>query len=283
MTTTTTESRPVERSLEAQAWSALLSPPGSWRALGLALVTLGLMTLAALVMLVVATLTLFRARRLYTEVLARGLVRAILRLWRIDVVVHQDRPFPVRQTVYVSNHTSTIDLFVLVALGFPRTRYFLSGFLRKLLPLGVIASLMGTFFTCPQTDRAGRVRCFQRADRRLRQTGDSVYLSPEGQRVTTGRIGHFNQGAFHLATSLGAPIVPLYLEIPPGIDPGKGYAARPGTVHVHVGPEIPTDDWRLEELEANRARVRELFVRFEDGLRSGRWTGAWRPVPAARA
>ena len=29
MTTTTTESRPVERSLEAQAWSALLSPPGS--------------------------------------------------------------------------------------------------------------------------------------------------------------------------------------------------------------------------------------------------------------
>jgi 1-acyl-sn-glycerol-3-phosphate acyltransferase len=279
---TTTESRPVGRSLESQAWAALLAPPGSWRALGLALLTLGLMTLAALVMLVVATVTLFRARRLYTEVLARGLAHAILRLWRIDVVVHRDRPFPRRQTVYVSNHTSTIDLFVLVALGFPRTRFFLSGFLRKLWPLGVIATLMGTFFTCPQTDRPGRVRCFQRADRRLRRTGDSVYLSPEGQRVTTGRIGHFNKGAFHLATSLGAPIVPLYLEIPPGIDPGKGYAARPGTVHVHVGPEIPTGDWRLEDLEANRAGVRSLFVEFEDGLRSGRWTGPWRPVPPAR-
>ena len=38
--------------------------------------------------------------------------------------------------------------------------------------------------------------------------------SPEGARITTGEIGHFNKGAFHLATSLRAPIVPLYLEIP---------------------------------------------------------------------
>jgi 1-acyl-sn-glycerol-3-phosphate acyltransferase len=274
--TTTTEPRPADRSLESEAWTALLKPPDSWRPVGLALVSLTLLTGTAVVMLGVAVLTLFRARRLYTETLAGWLARTILRLWRIDVVVHQDRPFPDRQTVYVSNHTSTIDMFVLVALGLPRTRFFLSGFLRKLLPLGVIATLMGTFFTCPQSNRPGRVRCFQRADRVLRRTGDSVYLSPEGVRVTTGRVGHFNKGAFHLATSLGAPIVPLYLEIPPGTDPGKGYAAEPGTVQVYVGPEIPTADWRLEDLPANVARMRTLFVEFQDGLRSGRRTDPWR-------
>jgi 1-acyl-sn-glycerol-3-phosphate acyltransferase len=274
---TTSPSSPV-RSVEAQAWSALLAPPGSWRTLGCALLTLGLLTVAAAVTLLVAVLTLFQARRLYSEGLARALARAILWVWGIEVVVHRPGPLPTRQTVYVSNHTSTIDLFVLVALGLPRTRFFLSGFLRKLVPLGVIAALMGTFFTCPQTDRAGRVRCFQRADRILRRTGDSVYLSPEGERVTTGEVGHFNKGAFHLATSLGAPIVPFYIAIPREMDPGKGYAAKPGTVRVYFGPEIATDTWRLEDLDTNRASVRARFLAFHDGLRTGRWDGPWHPA-----
>ncbi len=278
----TTSSPPPVPSVEAQAWSALLAPPKSCRTLGRALLSLVLLVVAAVVMLAVAVLTLFRARRLYAEGLARALARAILWLWGIEIVVHRSAPPPARQAVYVSNHTSTLDMFVLVALGLPRTRFFLSGFLRKLVPVGVIATLMGTFFTCPQTNRPGRVRVFQHADRVLRRTGDSVYLSPEGERVTSGRIGHFNRGAFHLATSLRAPIVPFYIDIPPAMDPGKGYEATPGTVHVYFGPEICTETWRLEDLDTNRASVRALFVAFQDGLRTGAWAGPWRPAPAGR-
>ncbi len=128
-------------------------------------------------------------------------------------------PFPRTQTVYVSNHTSTLDLFVLVALGLPNCRFFLSGFLRKFVPLGIIGWMMGTFFTVPQDRPAERGRIFQRAERMLRRTGESVYLSPEGGRITTGQIGHFNKGAFHLATNLRAPIVPMYFDIPPEVDP----------------------------------------------------------------
>ena len=71
---------------------------------------------------------------------------------------------------------------------------------------------MGTFFTVPQSDPAERARIFARADRVLRRTGESVYLSPEGERVTTGTVGHFNKGAFHLATDLHAPIVPMFIS-----------------------------------------------------------------------
>jgi 1-acyl-sn-glycerol-3-phosphate acyltransferase len=259
---------PKAQSLEGEAWAALLKPPDSYRAVFLALATLLLITLTAAVMSVVGLVTLFRARRLYTEVMARGLARAVLWLWGIRVVVHSDRPFPETQTIYISNHPSTIDVFLLVALGLPRTRFFWTGFFRKLVPLGVISTMMGTFHTPSQDDRAKRVSCFQRADRILRRSGDSVYLSPEGQRITTGRIGHFNKGAFHLATSLGVPILPLYIDIPPEIDPGKGYAARPGTVHVHVLPEISTAGWRLEDLERNRDAVRDRFVAFQRALRA---------------
>ena len=121
---------------------------------------------------------------------------------------------------------------------------------------------MGTFFTAPQSRPADRVRIFSGADATLRRTGESVYLSPEGARITSGGIGRFNKGAFHLATSLRAPIVPLYIEIPPESDPGRGYDARPGTVHVHVKPAIDTSAWRLADLAANTHVVRRQFVQW---------------------
>lgn len=223
----------------------------------------------AAAMLAIAALTLFQCRRLYAERIAAPFGRLILQLWGIRMVVHQDVPLPTRQTVFVSNHTSTIDLFALVALGLPNTRFFLSGFLRKLLPLGLIGYLIGIFWTVPQAFPERRAKIFQRAERVLRATGESVYLSPEGERVTTGRIGPFNKGAFHLATALHAPIVPLFILIPKAIDPGKGLHARPGTVHVHVRPPIETADWRLEDLVANKERVRDFYVDWQRSLTGG--------------
>jgi 1-acyl-sn-glycerol-3-phosphate acyltransferase len=214
----------------------------------------------ALVLLPIGILTAFSARRLYARIAARAAV-LILRLYGIRVRVVPHRPFPAGQAIYISNHTSTLDLFVLVALGLPRCRFFLSGFLRKLVPLGVIAWMMGTFFTVPQDRPDERRRIFQRAERVLRRTRESVYLSPEGGRITTGEIGHFNKGAFHLATNLQVPIVPLYFDIPTHVDPGRGYDARPGDITVHVLPVIDTHGWTIEDLGSNVARVRDLYVR----------------------
>ena len=268
---------PLPRS-EMRRWRASKRPRRA-RLAALAAVTVAIVTATALALAPVAGLTLFRARRLYARV-ATLTARAVLRVWGLRVVVHRDRPFPAAQTVYVSNHSSTIDLFVLVALGLPDTRFFLSGDLRKLLPLGFIARLMGTFFTAPQSRPADRVRIFSRADATLRRTGESVYLSPEGARIASGEIGRFNKGAFHLATSLRAPIVPLYFEIPRDIDPGRGYDARPGTVHVHVKPAIDTSGWRLADLAANTQAVRRRFVEWH---REHRGAASVRPGRRAAA
>lgn len=230
-----------------------------------ALTAVLLVTLTAALMLPLGVITLFRARRLYAAC-AQVLSRAILALHGVRVRI-EGPPFPNRQTVYVSNHTSTLDLFVLVALGLPNCRFFLSGFLRKMVPLGVIAWMMGTFFTVPQAFPDKRRRIFTRATNELRRTGESVYLSPEGGRITTGEIGAFNKGAFHLATVLRAPIVPMYFSIPRQMDPGRGYDARPGTVTVHVLPPIETSAWREADVVDNKERVRAVFVRTHEELR----------------
>ncbi len=232
-------------------------------ALGVASVVM--MTVTALLLIPIGVLTLFRTRRLYALV-ARALCVGILRLYGVRIRIHGN-PFPRTQTVYVSNHSSTLDLFILVALGLPNCRFFLSGFLRRVVPLGIIASMMGTFFTVPQDRPAERRRIFRRAAEVLRRTRESVYLSPEGGRVTTGEIGRFNKGAFHLATTLRVPIVPMYFRIPRAIDPGRGYNARPGTVNVYVLPPIRTLGWNELEVVENAERVRKVFVRTHAELR----------------
>lgn len=228
-----------------------------------------IMTLGALVMLLVAVLTLFLARRLYAEGIGRWIGGAILRLWGVRHRVHGSRPPPAKQVIYISNHPSTIDIFLLIALALPRTRFFLGGHLRRIIPIGIIGYLIRIFWTVPQNFPEARRRIFQRSDRILRRTGDSVYLSPEGMRVPTGEIGRFNKGAFHLATSLGAPIVPLYLAIPADMDPGIGYDARPGTIDVWILQPIETSHWKVEDVEGNRDRVRDLYLRVHEAVRAG--------------
>lgn len=242
-----------------------------------AVLVLSFMSLAAAVILIVAVFTLFRARRLYMEVLARFFARVLLFLLGVRMTVHREQPWPTRQTVYVSNHTSVLDVFILLALGLPNTRFFLSGFLRAIVPMGIVGQLGGTFWTVPQYRPADRVRLFQRADGILRATGESVYLSIEGMRVQTGELGHFNKGAFHLATSLGAPMQPLYLAVPlptvvvpTGSTQKRDFTVhanlmsflldlRPCRVSVYVDRLIDTTGWRLEDLDRNRLLVRQRF------------------------
>lgn len=222
-----------------------------------------LMCAGSALMVPLGIVTAFRARRLYSAC-ATAISRAILRMYGIRMEVHGAPPWPPGQTIYVSNHTSSLDIFMLVALGMPNTRFFLSGFLRKIVPLGIISTMMGTFFTVPQSNPAERARIFARAARILKRTRASVYLSPEGGRVTTGTVGPFNKGAFHLATDLHAPIVPMFLCIPADVDPKRGLDARPGTVHVYVLPAVDTSTWELTDLVKNKEAVRDLLVRFQE-------------------
>jgi 1-acyl-sn-glycerol-3-phosphate acyltransferase len=225
------------------------------------------MALTALVMMLAWVVTLGHSRRFNLEVVGRTFCRFTLWVCGVRLVVHHEAPIPSGRVVYISNHTSTLDCFILPALGLPNARFFLSGFLRKNPLICITGYLTGTLWTCPQLYPEKRARVFQKAEAILRRTGESVYASPEGERVRTGMIGPFNKGAFHLATNLKAPLVPCYIAIPNSVDPGLGADTRPGVVHVTFKPLIETGDWKLEDLDDNRRRVRQLFVQWHEELR----------------
>ena len=159
------------------------------------LLSIAFLLASSFLMLVVAIPTLFLARRFYSEVIGRWIGRTVLRIWGIEYTTHYSEPVPDRQTIYISNHTSTLDVMLLIALALPRARFFLSGYLRKFPVVAIIGYIIRVFWTVPQEFPDRRRHIFSRADRIMRRTGDSVYLSPEGQCVTTGEIGAFNKGS----------------------------------------------------------------------------------------
>jgi len=223
------------------------------------------MTVGSLVTLVVAVVTLFQARDLYASYIIAPTARIALWIAGIKFVVHDKQYLSQAQSVYIANHSSTLDVFILTAMRLPNTRFFLSGHLRKKFPpLGLLGYLAGVFWTVPQDFPERRVEIFKRAERILWITGESVFLSPEGNKGTIGQIASFNKGAFHLATNLSAPIVPMYFVIPTEINPGWGYNFRTGVVHIYVQPPIPTNDWKLEDLDENRQKMHRTFLDLQN-------------------
>jgi putative phosphoserine phosphatase / 1-acylglycerol-3-phosphate O-acyltransferase len=232
---------------------------------------------AAATALVVSVLAAFQARRFVTDVVIRRSCDLLLWVAGVEVVVVGEAPWQrltteerrrAPQTVYVFNHTSSLDLFIVCALRLPRVRFFMKRRFLLFPPMGLLAWLAGTFFTQPQTQPTARTRLFQRATRTLQQTGESVFLSPEGTRVTTGEIGPFNKGAFHLAAALRAPIVPLFFSIPPQADPGKSLLVGKGKVAVHVLPTIDTSAWDIEDIGHHKDEVHALFTATHARLRA---------------
>ncbi len=132
-----------------------------------------LLTLGSLAALLVAALTLFRARRPYAEGPAGGLARLAWCRYGVGIVQHRPRPLTAGQVVFGGNHWSLLVPFVVIALGLPNCRYFMSVFLQKVVPLGIGARLCGTLWMMPQTVPERR-RLFQDGAALLRRTGESI-------------------------------------------------------------------------------------------------------------
>ena len=227
---------------------------------------------ATAAMLAVRVLRLGGGRRFCQETLGGWAGMALLRLSGVELRIHRAGPSPERPCFYMANHSSSLDLPVLMALRLPDTRTFIKERFRWFGALGTTLMLTGALFTAPQEDHERRVRRFRDAERLLRRTGESVFGSPEGTRVRPDRvpgpaIGPFNRGVFHLATALRLPIVLILIVIPPEIDPGSGIAGKPGVVDVYVGAPIDTSGWTLDELDANKEAVRDRFVAWSEEVR----------------
>ena len=97
--------------------------------------------------------------------------------------------------------------------------------------------------------------------------GRCVTLYAEGTRTTTGEIGPFKKGAFHLALDAGVDIVPIYIDGTFKIWPKGSLKIKPGSVKVNIGKPIITANYSKQSVNQFVEDTRNAVLELKSNLK----------------
>lgn len=186
-------------------------------------------------------------------------------LWILGIDFHIDKridPLP-KQAVYISNHSSTLDLFTILALGLPRIRFVAKWELQYNPLFFIIGRLTGQVFIKRQKSKEA-IETFQNAYDKVKRQKLSIFAAPEGSRKHEGIIGPFKKGPFRTAMALNYPIVPIYFEGNQELSNGGSMFTKPGKCIAHIHPPIDTSDWTLDNLPEKIEQVHARYKKWAD-------------------
>ncbi|HZN55061.1 MAG TPA: lysophospholipid acyltransferase family protein [Candidatus Polarisedimenticolaceae bacterium] len=195
-----------------------------------------------------STTVVFRLGRLWS--------RLHLRVMGIRPVyvglAHADGAAP---RVFLANHLSTLDIWVLTAALPVTTRFVAKRSIFWIPVLGQAMAVAG-FIPIDRSDRASAIRSLSRAAETVR-AGASIILFPEGTRSRDGRLGRFKRGAFHLAIDAGVPVVPVAISGTFDVVEPNSIIVRPGPVRVEFAPPIDVRPFAPDDYDGLMGRVRD--------------------------
>lgn len=205
--------------------------------------------------------TLGQAQSFITHIFSRAIGHLVLFFASVKVVfVGAPIAHP---AIYIANHSSTLDLFLILILGLPKVRYVAKYELLYNPFFGIMGALTGQIFIKRQ-DVERAVATLHRAYERIRRRGLSLFVAPEGTRQESGKIGPFKKGAFRMAMDLQYPIVPIHFAGARQLCPGKTLAVTPGTVTIRFHPAIDTSAWTRENLDEEIAKIRNDYISWDE-------------------
>jgi putative phosphoserine phosphatase / 1-acylglycerol-3-phosphate O-acyltransferase len=184
---------------------------------------------------------------------------AALAILGIDVEVHgEEHLWAHRPCVFIINHQSKIDMFLMMYL----VRRNFTGVAKKeaanVPGFGTFMKMADMAFL-DRSDTVKAVDALKPAVERL-QRGLSVCIAPEGTRSYSPKVGKFKKGAFHMARQAAVPVVPVVIRNAGEVMGRNDQAMRSGLVQIAVLPAIDVNSWKLDEMDARVAEVRQQFV-----------------------
>ncbi|MFN7142185.1 MAG: lysophospholipid acyltransferase family protein [Myxococcota bacterium] len=160
--------------------------------------------------------------------------------------------------IYISNHTSMLDIFVGIWLAPIGT----VGVAKKEVVyypfFGQLYAISGHILL-DRSNRANAVEALADTARIIKKYGIGVWLWPEGTRSRDGRLLPFKKGFAHLAIATRLPIVPVVVTGGHTAMAKNSLVIRPTKLGIQALPAIPTDDWTLETLDEHIAQVYAAF------------------------
>lgn len=209
--------------------------------------------------LLLLILTFGKATNFIIESIAPLLVRPVFKILGIHFKVNFHTEEITSPAVFIINHSSTLDVLTLLALGLPRIR-FVAKWQFQYNPLFLLLGrLTGQIFIRRERSEEA-INTLQKTYKRIRNQQLSVMMAPEGSRKHPGIIGPFKKGPFRLAMALNYPVVPIYFEGNRELSKGGTLIARPGTLTAHIHEPIQTATWTLENLDKQIFQVRSRYL-----------------------
>lgn len=189
--------------------------------------------------------------------------RALVRYARIDLsVVGLEHAPPDEAFVVMSNHQSLYDIPCLFQALRPRRLRMVAKKELFRVPIWAGAMRAAGFVEVNRENRIAAMRSLDRA-RDAIKNGTSIWIAPEGTRSSSGELGSFKKGGFHLAMGAGARILPVSVIGTEAVLPAKGTRVVEGQrVKVVVAPPVDPAgyDKRLSDL------MMEVRSRLMSGL-----------------
>lgn len=174
--------------------------------------------------------------------------------------------------IYISNHTSYLDIFFGVwaapfgTLGTAKKETIYVPF------FGQLYALSGHILVNREDRRAAALALRDITDV-ARRHRFGLLLWPEGTRSPDGRLQPFKRGFAHLALATRLPIVPIVVSGAHRCWPKGAALTFPATVNVQILDPIPTTAWTAARLDDH---VAEVWNRFATAL-----PVAQQPLPPA--
>ncbi len=187
--------------------------------------------------------------------------KLILFVAGMKLILPKENPVKTGNHLITFNHNSYLDLFALSALGYTNIHFLLSERTIKFIPFTLCALSIGVIYIPQKKHHERRMKFFLKLEERIQKEKLNIAGSPEGSHDWMNGIGTFNKGIFHTATLCRQNIIPLFISIPEESNPlGRAQYFKRGTINIEVMPSINTQNWKLEDLEANKLLVRSIYV-----------------------
>lgn len=166
---------------------------------------------------------------------------------------------PGQPFIIMSNHGSLLDIPALMGAIPGSMRMVMKEELSR-VPVWGQALVASGFVAIDRKNREKAIGQLEKAKKMLGK-GISIWISPEGTRSRNGLLAPFKKGGFHLATQLGMPIIPAWIEGASDIVPPDQFRViYDGTCTVRFGAPIDTAHVGREQLPELMAEVRRAIL-----------------------
>jgi len=184
--------------------------------------------------------------------------RSILGVSGVDVTVKGLSNVDLaRSYIYMSNHQSNFDIWVLLAHLPVQFRWLAKAELFR-IPILSRSMRAAGYISIDRFNQQSAFNSLEQAAEKIKD-GVSVMIFPEGTRSLDGKIRPFKKGGFVLAVKSSVPIVPVIIHGTFPIMPKGSLRIKTGTVVLEIQKPIDTADYTLESKDALIERVRHVI------------------------